>query len=382
VELGSALDRVDRYQESHPVLGFPLAVRRKYSEDQGGYLAATIAYYGFFSFFPLLLVLVTVLGYVLRGHPHLEDRILGSALGQLPVIGPELHQHALRGNLLALVIGIVAALWTGTSVLLAAESALYRIWGEPVGRDPGFVSGRLQALGLLGVLGGSLIVTTILSGIGTAGGRLGLALQVVAVVLALAANFGLFWLAFRLLTPASIPWSSLRGGAAAAAIGYEILQLLGSYYVTHTLKSATNVYGTFALVIGLLSWIYLTATIVLMAAEGNVVATRGLWPRPLSGPAPVPVREPAVLGTEEDMTTNIERFQKLQVELVRAGFETMLHAEPNGDKAILSLQVDLARHKGGGAENGSIEQFDALTSGHGFAYTIGKDSRAAITLAD
>jgi len=82
------------------------------------------------------------------------------------------------------------------------------------------------------------------------------------------------------------------------------------------------------------------------------------------------------------MTTNIERFQKLQVELVRAGFETVLYAEPNGDKAILSMRVDLARHKGGGAENGSIEQLDALTSGHGFAYTVGKDSHAAITLAD
>jgi len=297
VDLGSALDRFDRYQQGHPVLGFPLAVRRKYSEDQGGYLAATIAYYGFFSFFPLLLVLVTVLGYVLHGHPHLEDRILGSALGQLPVIGPELHQHALRGNVLALVIGIVAAVWTGTSVLLAAESALYRIWGEPLGDGPGFVSGRLRALGLLGVLGGSLIVTTVLSGIGTAGGTFGLALQIVAVVLALVANFGLLWLALRLLTPSKVSWSCLRGGAAATAIGYEILQLLGSYYVTHTLKSASDVYGTFALVIGLLSWIYLTATVVLIAAEGNVVATRGLWPRPLRGRAPV--QEPAERGTEE-----------------------------------------------------------------------------------
>jgi uncharacterized BrkB/YihY/UPF0761 family membrane protein len=47
-------------------------------------------------------------------------------------------------------------------------------------------------------------------------------------------------------------------------------------------KDAGNVYGTFALVIGLLSWIYLGAHITLLAAEGNVVATRRLWPRSFS----------------------------------------------------------------------------------------------------
>ena len=52
-------------------------------------MAATIAYYGFFSLFPLLLVLVTVLGYALAGNPSLQRRIVGSAFAQLPVIGPK-----------------------------------------------------------------------------------------------------------------------------------------------------------------------------------------------------------------------------------------------------------------------------------------------------
>ena len=61
-----------------------------------------------------------------------------------------------------------------------------------------------------------------------------------------------------------------------------MLQTLGGYYVGHTLKHASNVYGTFGLLIGLLSWVYLSAHITLLAAEGNVVAARRLWPRSFS----------------------------------------------------------------------------------------------------
>ena len=286
MHLGALLDRIDRFQQRHALLGFPLAVRKKYSDDQGGYLAATIAYYGFFSFFPLLLVLVTGLGYVLHGRPHLESRILSSALGQLPVIGPELAQHSLRGDPKALAIGIAASLCTRSGVLLAAENAMGRIWGIPRDRGFGFVASRIRAFGLLAVLGSSLIVTTVISAIGTAGGSHALTLRLGAIAAALVFDFFLFWLAFRLLTPSTIAWRRLRGGAVASAVGYEALQLVGSYYVTHTLKHATNVYGTFAIVIGLLSWIYLIATVVLLAAEGNVVATQHLWPSSLRSPRP------------------------------------------------------------------------------------------------
>jgi uncharacterized BrkB/YihY/UPF0761 family membrane protein len=62
-------------------------------------------------------------------------------------------------------------------------------------------------------------------------------------------------------------------------VAYEGLQLLGGFYVGHVLAGAGRTYGTFATVIGLLSWIYLAAHVTLLAAEANVVATRRLWPR-------------------------------------------------------------------------------------------------------
>jgi membrane protein len=272
----------DRYQQQHAWLGFPLAVRQKYADDQGGYLAATITYYGFFAVFPLLLVLVSVLGFVLRGHPHLQQRIVGSALGQFPVIGHELKVGALHGSTVALVLGIVAALWAGMGVFLAGENAMNHLWGVPFKHRPDFVRARGRALLLLFLLGGGALAATVLGAVGSVGAHFGFAWKILSIVLATAVDFGLFWVALRLLTTHDVSWRNVRGGAIAAAVGYELLQIVGGYYVGHVLKSANNTYGTFGLVIGLLSWIYLATHITLIGAEGNVVATRHLWPRSFS----------------------------------------------------------------------------------------------------
>lgn len=272
----------DSYQRRHAWLGFPLAVRRKFSDDQGGTLAAAVTYYGFFSIFPLLLVFVSVLGFVLRGHPGLERSIVNSALGQLPIVGGQLHTHSLKGSTVGVVVGVAASVWAGMSVFDAVEQAMTRFWDVPRDRRAGFVGSRLRALIVVLVVGAGVVGSTALGGLGTAGGHLGLAWKLAAVVLSTAMDVGLFWVGFRLLTSGGgVTWRSLRGGAVVAAVAYEVLQLLGGLYVGHVLKHASNTYGTFALVIGLLSWIYLTVQVTLLAAEVNVVATKRLWPRDL-----------------------------------------------------------------------------------------------------
>ena len=282
----AALERLDRFQQAHPVIGFPLAVNRKYSDDQGRYLTATVTYYGFFSIFPLLLVLTTILGFVFHGHPHLQQEIVDSALGQFPIVGSELKSGSLTGSTAALVIGLVAALWAGMGAVLAAGYAMDHVWGVPAARRPSFLRARVRALLLLAVLGGGLLATTVLAGAGTVGARYGVDWKIASIILSVLLDIALFWVAFRVLTTHDVSWSSLRYGAVAAAIGYEVLQLLGGYYVGRVLKNAANVYGTFALVIGLLSFIYLAVRIALFGAEVNVVAARRLWPRSLLSPGP------------------------------------------------------------------------------------------------
>ena len=298
MDVGRRLAAFDRFQRRHPLLGFPLAVRQKYSDDQGGYLAATITYYGFFSIFPLLLVATTILGFVLRSHPHLQHSIVNSALGQFPVVGRDLRAHRLGGSGVALGTGIVLALWAGMGVFLAAGYAMDHVWGVPYTRRPSSLAQRGRALLLLLTIGAGALATTILSGLGTFGATYGIAWKIGSIALSTALDIGLFWVALRLLTAKDVTWRCLRGGAIAAGIAWQILQSLGAYYVGHQLKSSTNTYGTFASVIGLLSFIYLSAHVTLLAAEGNVVATRGLWPRSFS----VVVQEPATHADKRTLT--------------------------------------------------------------------------------
>jgi uncharacterized BrkB/YihY/UPF0761 family membrane protein len=72
---------------------------------------------------------------------------------------------------------------------------------------------------------------------------------------------------------------------------WEILQVAGGIYVSDVVRRASNTYGTFATVIGLLAWLHLGAQANLLAAETNVVLARKLWPRSLIGPPSSPADE-------------------------------------------------------------------------------------------
>ena len=74
---------MDEYQQRHAWLGFPVAVWKKFGDDQAGNLALLVAWFAFVSIFPLMLVLVTVLDIVLK-NPDLQHQLLNSALKQTP----------------------------------------------------------------------------------------------------------------------------------------------------------------------------------------------------------------------------------------------------------------------------------------------------------
>src|SRR4051812_33914187 len=113
------LARVDRLQRRHAPLAVPFAVVKKFGEDQAGNLAALVAYYSFFSIFPLLLVFVTVVGFVLQDNVEAQTKLLDSALSQFPIVGDQIKDNmgAMQGNGLALLIGVLAALWGGLGAI-------------------------------------------------------------------------------------------------------------------------------------------------------------------------------------------------------------------------------------------------------------------------
>jgi membrane protein len=278
---------IDRFQRRHASAGFPFAVVRKYGDDQAGYLAALIAYYGFFSVFPLLLVFVSVLGIVLANSPQLQKEIIDSALAQFPIVGPTIAKevHAITGDAVGLTIGLVTALWAGLGVVQATQNAMNQIWDVPRKDRPNFFISRLRSLLMLFVLGTTLLASTFFSGLATARSSNGVVLVTWEIGLSLLFNLALFLLAYRVLTRLDLRWRDVLPGAIAAAVLWTALQGVGGFYVEHTIKRASNVYGTtLALVIGLLVWIYLGGQLTLLCAEMNVVRVRRLWPRSLAPP--------------------------------------------------------------------------------------------------
>ena len=279
--LKRVVERFDRLQRGHRWLGFPLAVVKKFHDDDAGSLAALVAYYGFFSLFPLLLVFVTVLGIVLHGHPGLEHRILDSALARFPVIGKDLRVHGLSGNGVALGVGVGGSLWGGLGVINAMQDAMETVWDVPETKHLSYVRSSVRAFMMLVLMGSAIVATTILSGVATGVSGHGFVAPLAGIVVAAVVNVALFVFAFRVLTVRRLRPRDVLPGAVVAGLVFLVLQALGGYYIGHQLKGAGETYGTFAVVIGLLSWLYLQAQVSLLAAEVNVVRVEGLWPRRL-----------------------------------------------------------------------------------------------------
>ena len=279
---------LDRWQRNHRWLAFPFAVVKKFGEDQAGNLAALVAYYAIFSIFPLLLVLSTVLGFVLQGHPQWQDEVTKSALRNLPLV--KMQTRNTSGSVTALVIGSALALWSGLGVAKTAQTAFNTVYLVSHTDRPNFLKAILRSLAIVVVGGLGLILTTALSGAVTSVTSIGSldvgpGLRVVGTALAVVLNTLLFLVLFRWLTVRKVGWRDAWPGALISAAALQVLQLGASALISHKLKGASTTYGKdIASVIVLLSWFYLQAQILLFAAEVNVVRQYKLWPRAMTDP--------------------------------------------------------------------------------------------------
>ncbi|MFE2726847.1 YihY/virulence factor BrkB family protein [Kitasatospora sp. NPDC059327] len=276
---------VDRVQQRRTALAVGVGVVKKYGDDRGGLLAALITYYGFVSLIPLLLILSTVLGFVLHGHPGAQRAVVDSALADFPIIGDQLGQnvHTVQGSGLALAVGILGLLYGALGIAQVLQHSMAEVWNVPGIKRPGYWPRLARSLALFAVLGTGLIVATVAAGLITTA-LAGTGARIGALVLSALVNTALSLACFRILTPKEIGTRALLPGCAIAGPLFTLLQAFGALLVTHQLRHATQVYGFFSTVIGLLSWLYLVAQVTVYAAETNVVLARRLWPRGLIQP--------------------------------------------------------------------------------------------------
>jgi YihY family inner membrane protein len=314
--------RIDATQRRFSPAAFVFGVTKKYGDDNGGVLVANLAYSSFVALFPLLLILVTVLGLAASVDASLRQSVIDAVASQIPQIGSQLtgNVHELRrASVIGLVIGILGLIWGATGLAQAGLFTMEQVWNLPGPARPGYVQRLGRALEFLGVLGIGVILTTLLASLNTYGKKAAI-LTALAEIAAALVNVGVYLAAFRVLTPKGVPTQKLIPGAVVGGIAWTLLQILGTYLVHHFLHS-DSVYGYFATVLGLVAYINVAVQITVYAAEINVVLTRRLWPRSI-------VQPPLTEADRASMALQALQNQRREEQHIEVSFDDRPPGEP------------------------------------------------------
>jgi uncharacterized BrkB/YihY/UPF0761 family membrane protein len=290
---GGVIAWIDKLQRRRPVLGFPLAVFKRYGEDHGGWLGSLISYYGFFSLYPLLVVFATVATWIFKDRPETLQRILEALWSKVPfasgTLSAEVDQQvkSLSGHSPTLILSLLVTLWGGIGVVRVLQDAVNTIWGVPRYRRPGFFPKLGRGLLIIGLLGLGVVGTAVVAGV-----TLAVDLPFVAAVGAALGNIvvsaGIAIALYHIVIATSVRIADILPGALVTGAASYVVTLVGGLYVKHLITRMTGVYGPFAATIGLLAYVSVMVQIFVLATEVNVVRMRSLWPRAMTsdlGPA-------------------------------------------------------------------------------------------------
>jgi membrane protein len=181
-------------------------------------------------------------------------------------------------------VGIAGALYGGLGVGQAVQNAMDSVWAVPRNNRPDPIRSRVRSLLLLVILGSAAITATALSAAGRATETLGLVGKAGLAVAAIAINAVICLVAFRVTTARHVTYRQVLPGALCAAVLWQLLQWFGAGYVAHIITTASVTNSVFALVLGLLAFLYLLSVSLVICAEINVVRVDRLHPRALLTP--------------------------------------------------------------------------------------------------
>lgn len=284
------LRAIDGWQRRNPVVGPAYGVVKKFGDDQASLFVVSLGWYGFTAIYPLLLVVVTVLGYV--GVAKLGSGIV-KTLHQFPVIGSQFNPEGssnLHGSVLGLVIGLIGLLYGAQGVTQVAQQAMGKIWHVPQVERPSFLPRIARSLAGLAAIGGAFFVSSFVSSLAVGHGHV-IWFRIGLIAGLLVCNLALYFVSFVVLTPhTGGPARQFVPGALLGGIGFTVLTTVGTGLVQHQLRHTTATYGAFASIIGVVTYLLLLAQLSIYAAELNPVIARRLWPRSLTAP-PTPADE-------------------------------------------------------------------------------------------
>src|SRR4029077_11670364 len=233
-----ALRKVDATQRRFTPTAFVFGVIKKYGDDNGGVLASNLAYSAFVSLFPLLLILVTILGLIAAADPSFrESAVKNAGANKIPLVGQTLTSNVdtlQRSSTIGLIVGLLVLIYGVTGLAQAGLFTMEQVWNLPGPASPGYVQRLGGAVLFLCLLGGVVIVTTGLASLSTYLQRYqGFWLDLLIYVVTAAFGAGMYLGGFRALTPKGVPTRSLLPGAITGGILWTVLQILGAWLVHH-----------------------------------------------------------------------------------------------------------------------------------------------------
>jgi uncharacterized BrkB/YihY/UPF0761 family membrane protein len=324
----TVMKAVDGWQRRTRWAGVPYGVVKKFGDDNANLLVVALAWYGFTAIFPLLLVVVTLFGFI--GAQAIGMDLIRT-LHEFPVIGSSFNpakRGALHGSTLGLVVGLIGLLYGAQGVTQTAQQAMATVWNIPRIQRTGFLPRLGRSVAGLFTIGSAFVINAFVTGYAT-GGTASYAIRIPVLAGLLVVNAGLYFATFTLLTAKAIGPRGLLPGAITGAVAFTALITIGTGLITHQLKNSNATYGAFGSVIGIVAFLLLLGKLSLYAAELNPVLARRLYPRalPLGGePTDADRRVLASLVHEE---------QRRDDQAIGVGF---------GDHAAAEAASDAAHH--------------------------------------
>src|ERR1700710_2601333 len=274
---------VTSVRQRRPFIDHLVRAFSRYQADAGDRLPASLTYFCFLSFFPLIALAFSIAGFVVDAYPDAQSKLTEQINNFLPGLADKLDVTTIGNAKVATgIVGLAGLLFAGLGWIDALREAVRAVWYHNV-KAGNFIVKKLVDIGVLAGLGLTLIASVAVTGVSSAAmswflDLLGLAdnsiarigLRIVGIALALLVDFAVFLYLFTRLPRLNTPFRRVFKGALLGAVGLEILKVVGSLLVSRTTNNP--VYGAFAVVVGLLIWINLVSRFVLFTAAWTVTA--------------------------------------------------------------------------------------------------------------
>jgi membrane protein len=287
---GGVKARVERLRRRWPLLDHLIAMIEHYGKVQGSLLAGAVTYFGFLSFFPLIAIGFSVVGYISGAYPDARDHLVTAIEQIFPNIVSEngggstislhqIEQHATTAG----VIGLAGLLYAGLGWLSGLRNALETAFEVPSKEQPNFIVGKVIDIGALVLLGLILVLSvgiagvveaaadSILDAVGLDNSAVGQPLiWSVGAILGVVASTLLFFTMYKVLGRPELPSRVLWQGALFAALCFEALKVIVVNILGRV--GGTSI-ASLAIAVTLVVWINYFSRITVFGASWAMTAT-------------------------------------------------------------------------------------------------------------